>query len=1010
MRLDGTGCFRRVPGWISTARVEEEDEELEKRDEEADDDDEKDEEESDLLAHSQKGLQDVLTALGDRWVDVPYIEFTPVHLTDGSRPRPPPSKWGTSGPLPSFCMERVRAPIVQETFIANGLHPTRGKDWLVMWTGQRMRESGYHGLHEFQRVNHFPGSTELTRKDRLCVHFNRMARRFGEAAYDFVPETYVLPEQMEEFLEAYETGQHLWIMKPHASSQGRGISILRQLEDIDQSEGNITVVSRYVDNPLLIQGLKFDLRVYVLVTSFEPLRAYVYREGLARFASKPYSLQEEHLTDLYRHLTNYSINKYADNFVENQNVQADNVGHKWSFSALNKHLKCMGVDTQVVWTRIMDLVLKTLLSVRTTIVAETHKVTPHSSNCFELYGFDVLVDETLKPWLLEVNLSPSMVADSPLDRHVKSAVLSDTFNLVGVCHTNWRTLATAKLRAQILQVRHTMGNTHLPSSRAAAIMPRNKAMFDRFILAGLGTTMRHPPGRGDRHAAVVEGHGADLDGSPPPLGTLTEDELKCLEGALREVKRCRNFIRLYPTRTTVERYDQLITGQTVVARHLKAMLFGYIPSRAQAKGPPPPLLPPIGGSSSRPGSGASLRKSRPSSTGNGRPQSQSSEEEPPADWSGLPCKFEHDPDRAASSIQTLTALGAKASSRLTLLEYLLRITSICSALHPTERAAVARSTARRPLAGFRQQLSVLVRTRVTTALPPLPGGRGTGASDDDADFIGAIVAACYAGVSCLSRELGIVRPISPEAGAAPAKLMQLLPDAFARSSRGEQATAVLTALSSSDLEFVLRSHQFAPEFLSLVSPCDDDEQQDDEDDDDEEDEDEEKKPHGAPEERPGAANSLLRQMFLCSGTPCGPLTELILALPERQQKSVLTDAVQPQAPPHPAAGRLLPQLRGDPAMSAPVSLLWSGAPGAPRPPVESVGGLLLGGAQHAGSKDSQLGRSRSVPQMWSARQLPELVPYSRYRESSGTGGLKQLKALQKSLPMRADELSLDIEF
>lgn len=74
------------------------------------------------------------------------------------------------------------------------------------------------------------------------------------------------------------------------------------------------VISRYIDNPLLINGLKFDLRLYVLVTSFEPLKIYIYNEGLVRFASEPYNLANIK-NNAYAHLTNYSINKKSENFV-----------------------------------------------------------------------------------------------------------------------------------------------------------------------------------------------------------------------------------------------------------------------------------------------------------------------------------------------------------------------------------------------------------------------------------------------------------------------------------------------------------------------------------------------------------------------------------------------------------------------------------------------------------------------------------------------------------------------
>ena len=75
-----------------------------------------------------------------------------------------------------------------------------------------------------------------------------------------------------------------------------------------------SVISRYISNPLLINSHKFDLRIYVVVTSYEPLRVYVYKEGLARFASESYSTKASK-TNQFMHLTNYSINKKNVTFV-----------------------------------------------------------------------------------------------------------------------------------------------------------------------------------------------------------------------------------------------------------------------------------------------------------------------------------------------------------------------------------------------------------------------------------------------------------------------------------------------------------------------------------------------------------------------------------------------------------------------------------------------------------------------------------------------------------------------
>jgi len=77
------------------------------------------------------------------------------------------------------------------------------------------------------------------------------------------------------------------------------------------------IISKYIPNPFLINGLKFDLRLYVMVTSIDPWRIYIYNEGLARFAVEIYDpvVNKEKLC---AHLTNFSLNKKNEKFVNNQ--------------------------------------------------------------------------------------------------------------------------------------------------------------------------------------------------------------------------------------------------------------------------------------------------------------------------------------------------------------------------------------------------------------------------------------------------------------------------------------------------------------------------------------------------------------------------------------------------------------------------------------------------------------------------------------------------------------------
>ena len=110
--------------------------------------------------------------------------------------------------------------------------------------------------------------------------------------------------------------------------------------------GRKCVVQKYVDNPLLIEGYKFDLRVYVLVGSLDPLRVYLYHDGLARFATEPYqSAKRQNFKSCYQHLTNYAINKHNPKFKEAQSGKDGEGGFKRSLKAVFNKMAEAGIDT-----------------------------------------------------------------------------------------------------------------------------------------------------------------------------------------------------------------------------------------------------------------------------------------------------------------------------------------------------------------------------------------------------------------------------------------------------------------------------------------------------------------------------------------------------------------------------------------------------------------------------------------------------------------------------------------
>ena len=158
------------------------------------------------------------------------------------------------------------------------------------------------------------------------------------------------------------------------------------------------------------------MRIYVVVTCINPLRIYIYEEGLARFATCKYQAGgAAGQKGKYMHLTNYSINKKNAAFQHSKNEINEGEGSKWSLTALRKMMRSQGLDDKVIWKTIEDIIIKTIISAEPQINQASEQYVPYNSNCFELLGFDILIDDLLQPWLIEVNLSPSLGCDSPLD-------------------------------------------------------------------------------------------------------------------------------------------------------------------------------------------------------------------------------------------------------------------------------------------------------------------------------------------------------------------------------------------------------------------------------------------------------------------------------------------------------------------------------------------------------------------------------------------------------------------
>ena len=164
---------------------------------------------------------------------------------------------------------------------------------------------------------------------------------------------------------------------------------------------------------------------------------------------------------------------------------------KFGSSQILRVLGCTGVDIQAVWADIIDVIMKTLFCVQPKIVNKQRELAISKTNCFELYGFDILLDSKLSPWLLEVNLSPSLLTDSPLDRKVKGNLVADIFNTVGISATERSALNASRVKTRLRQI-----GRHRCSTLDTGMSPYSTPVVSGAMDPNLRKDfMRIPPGK-----------------------------------------------------------------------------------------------------------------------------------------------------------------------------------------------------------------------------------------------------------------------------------------------------------------------------------------------------------------------------------------------------------------------------------------------------------------------------------------------------------------------------------
>lgn len=268
-------------------------------------------------------------------------------------------------------------------------------------------------LNKYQRYNHFPKLGEIIgKKFNLFKKFITLSKKYPND-YNFMSKYYELIEFSHLFLNNinFNDKTNLWIVE-NKSSKNKNMRLLNDIKLVKQEDA----ISHFI-YPHLINGKKYEIRLYFLITGFCPLKIYLFNNGFVKFPQKIFDLD-------------FLIN----NPLEFEKIYSidENTDEKWSLDDLRKIFIKNNINFNKIWEEIKSIIIKVVMSTTDIEIPLIKELKLSSSNLFEVFGIDFSIDENLKPWLIKIANNPSLDCNNQIEKKIKSNLLADIFNIIGI--------------------------------------------------------------------------------------------------------------------------------------------------------------------------------------------------------------------------------------------------------------------------------------------------------------------------------------------------------------------------------------------------------------------------------------------------------------------------------------------------------------------------------------------------------------------------------------------------